>query len=45
MFAYNSFQSKLKEIKKMAELDEKQDFYDEYDIVNYENPSKRLIKK
>ena len=45
MFAYNSFQSKLKEIKKMAELDEKQDFYDEYDIVNYENISKRLVRK
>ncbi len=45
MFAYNSFQYKLKEIKKMAELDEKQDFYDEYDILNYENTSKRLIKK
>ena len=44
-FAYNSFQAKINELKKMAELDEKQDYYDEYDIVNYENPGKRLIKK
>ena len=42
--AYNNFEIKLEELKKMRELDRALDF-DEYDIKHYESPSKILIRK